>query len=177
MLVSGLPLPVASRILSDGNRVVMLTLTSLLAPNTAHTISARVRDRAGNIMPSAATTTFTTGPSVDLVNIASTVTSSPVGGATGVPVGVTPSVTFSEAIDPTTVIYGGNSGVTLLVAATGQAVPVVYSFSPDRRTVTMTPVSPLAAGTQYRIQASSATTDSAGNIFPTTVQFLFTTQP
>ena len=93
------------------------------------------------------------------------------------PVGTAPTVTFSEAIDPTSVIYGGTSGVTLLVAATSQAVPVVYSFSADRRTVTMTPVSPLAAGTQYRIQASSTTTDVAGNVFPTTVQFLFTTQP
>jgi len=155
----------------------MLTLTSLLAPNTVHTISTRVRDRAGNAMTSTDTRTFTTGPSVDLINVATTVTPSPAVGATGVPVSVAPSVTFNEAIDPTTVIYGGNSGVTLLVAATGQAVPVTYSFSFDRRTVTMTPVSPLAAGTQYRIQASTLTTDVAGNLFPTTVQFLFTTQP
>ena len=54
---------------------------------------------------------------------------------------------------------------------------MVYSFSADRRTVIMTPGSPLAAGTQYRIQALSVTTDLAGNVFPTTVQFLFTTLP
>ena len=93
------------------------------------------------------------------------------------PVGTAPTVTFSEAIDPTSVIYGGTSGVTLLIASTSQSVPVVYSFSADRRTVIMTPVSPLSAGTQYRIQASTTTTDVAGNVFPTTVQYLFTTQP
>jgi hypothetical protein len=177
ILVSGLPLPVASRVLSNGDRVVTLTLTGLLAPNTAHTISARVRDRAGNLMPSAATSTFTTGSGVDLINLSSTVTASPVNNATGVAVGTAPSVTFTEAIDPTSVIYGGNGGVVLLVAATNQPVPITYSFSSDRRTVTMTPVSALAAGTQYRIQVSSATTDLAGNSFPTSVQFLFTTQP
>ncbi len=166
VLVSGLPLPVASRILSNGDRVVMLTLTSLLAPNTVHTISTRVRDRAGNAMGSTETRTFTTGPSVDLINVATTVTPSPASGATGVPVSVAPSLTFNEAIDPTTVIYGGNSGVTLLVAATGQAVPVTYSFSVDRRTVTMTPVSPLAAGTQYPNPGIVADDRRGGQLVP-----------
>ena len=177
VLVSGLPLPVASRTLSNGDRVVTIGLTTLLAPNTVHTISASVKDRAGNAMGAPVTSTFTTGAGVDLLNPATTVTTSPAAGAAGVPVGTAPSVTFSEAIDPTSVIYGGTSGVTLLVAATSQPVPIVYSFSADRRTVIMTPVSPLAAGTQYRIQASATTTDLAGNVFPTTVQFLFTTQP
>jgi methionine-rich copper-binding protein CopC len=177
VIVSGLPLPIASRTLSGGDRVVTLTLTSLLAPNTVHTISANVRDRAGNAMPAPETATFTTGNGVDLLNLATTVTPSPTAGTTGVSINATPTVTFSDAIDPTSVIYGGTSGVVLVVAATGQIVPVTYSFSADRRTVTMTPVSPLSAGTQYRIQASSGTTDVAGNIFPTTVQSLFTTQP
>ena len=70
VLVSGLPLPVASRTLSNGDRVVTLTLTSLLAPGTLHTISAIVKDRAGNAMP-AFTSTFTTGTGVDLINLAS----------------------------------------------------------------------------------------------------------
>ena len=176
VLVSGLPLPVASRTLSDGDRVVTLALTGLLAPNTLHTISTRVKDRAGNTMTVAAISTFTTGASADLLGPSTTATPSPTAGATAVPVGTAPSLTFSEPIDLTTVIYGGNSGVTLLVNATSQPVPIVYSLSADRRTVIMTPVSPLAAGTQYRIQASSVTTDLAGNVFNTTVQFLFTTQ-
>jgi hypothetical protein len=56
-------------------------------------------------------------------------------------------------------------------------VPVTFSFSADRRTVTMTPLAPLAAGTQYRIRASTSVADQAGNIFPANVAFLFTTQP
>ena len=88
-----------------------------------------------------------------------------------------PSVTFNEGIDATSVLYAGTSGIVLQVAATSQVVPVAYSFSADRRTVTLTPVSALAAGTQYRLQVSNGTADMAGHTFPTFVQFLFTTQP
>ena len=176
VLVSGLPLPIIARTLSNGDRVVTLTLGSLLAPNTAHTISALVKDRAGNTMP-AFTSTFTTGAGADLINLSTTVTPEPALNATGVPVSVAPAVTFNEPIDPTTVIYGGASAVWLRVAATGVQVPVVYQFSADRRRVAMVPASPLAAGTQYAISVSSTTTDAAGNFFPTTVSFGFTTQP
>jgi Bacterial Ig-like domain len=149
-----------------------------MAPNTVHTLSIDgVRDRAGNTAPPQAVSTFTTGTGVDLVSPLNTVVASPVNNATNVAVSTAPTVTFSEAIDPTTVVYAGTSSVVLQVAATNVAVPIVYSFSADRRTVTMTPVAPLAAGTQYRIRVSTAVTDVAGNIFPTTVQFLFTTQP
>ncbi len=178
VLVSGTPLAVTSRTLSVGDRVVTLELTGLLAPNTAHTISIDgVRDRAGNALSAPVTSTFTTGASVDLISPANTVTTSPSGGASGVAVGTAPAVTFSEAVDPTSVLYAGTSGVVLQVAATSQIVPVVYSFSADRRTVTLTPISQLAAGTQYRIQVSSGVADMAGNTFPTSLQFLFTTQP
>ena len=116
ILVSESPLPVASRTLSNGDRVVTINLTTLLAPNTFHRISAIVKDRAGNEMGAPVTSTFTTGSGVDLINPATTATPSPAAGATGVPVGTAPTVTFSEAIDPTSVIYGGTSGVTLLIA-------------------------------------------------------------
>ena len=102
--------------------------------------------------------------------------SSPANGATNVAVATAPSVTFNEGIDATSVLYAGTS-VVLQVAATSQVVPVAYSFSADRRTVTLTPVSALAAGTQYRLQVSTGTADMAGHTFPTFVQFLFTTQP
>ena len=178
VLVSGLPIPIESRTLSDGNRVLTLELASLMAPNTLHTLSLQgIKDRAGNTMASQAAATFTTGAGVDLVNPATTVVVSPASGATNVPVGTAPSVTFSEAIDATTVIYGGVNGVSLQVAATSVNVPVTFSFSADRRTVTMTPLAPLAAGTQYRIRASTSVADQAGNIFPANVAFLFTTQP
>ena len=93
----------------------------LLAPNTVHTLFVDgVKDRAGNLMPAQAVSTFTTGTGVDLVSPLNTVVASPTGGATNVPVGTAPTVTFSEAIDPASVIYAGTSGVTLLVAATSR---------------------------------------------------------
>jgi hypothetical protein len=176
VLVSGQPVPVASRVLSNGDRVLTLTLSGLLAPGTVHTLSVNIKDRAGNTLSIPAAVTFTTGSSVDLINPSSSVTASPSNGATGVAVGATLSVTFSEPVDPTSVIYNGSSSVGLVVNATNQTVPVLYSFSADRRTVTMTPVAPLAASTQYRMYASSSTSDVAGNVFPTTVSFVFTTQ-
>ena len=178
VIVSGLPLPVTARTMSDANRIVTLTLGGLLAPDTVHTLFVDgVRDRAGNLMPAQAVSTFTTSAGVDLVSPLNTVVTLPNGGATNVPVGTAPTVTFSEAIDPASVIYAGTSGVTLLVAATSQVVPVVYSFSADRRTVMLTPILPLAQGTQYRIQVASSVDDVAGNGFPAFLQFLFTTLP
>ncbi len=178
VLVSGSPLIVTSRTPSNGDRMVTLTLSGLMAPNTTHTISIDgVKDRRGNPLTAPVTSTFTTGTGVDLVPLASTVTTSPPGNATGVGVGTAPSVTFSEAVDPTSVLLGGSSGLVLQVAATSQIVPVVYSFSADLRTVTLTPVSQLAAGTQYQLQVWSAVADLGGNTFPTFLQFLFTTQP
>ena len=124
-----------------------------MAPNTVHTLSVQgVRDRAGNVMPDQTAATFTTGTGVDLVTLSTTVISSPANGATNVAVATAPSVTFNEGIDATSVLYAGTSGIVLQVAATSQVVPVAYSFSADRRTVTLTPVSALAAGTQYRLQ-------------------------
>jgi hypothetical protein len=150
----------------------------LLAPNTVHSLSVQgVRDRAGNVMPDQTAATFTTGTGVDRVTLSITVAVSPVNGATNVAVGTAPSVTFNEAIDATSVLYAGTSGIVLQVAATSQVVPVVYSFSADRRTVTLTPVTTLAAGTQYRLHVSSAVADMAGHTFSSFVQFLFTTQP
>jgi len=178
VLVSGTPLVVASRTLSDGERTVTLTLNGLLAGNTSHTISVEgVRDRAGNALTAPVTSTFTTGPGVDLVPPANTVVTTPAANASGVAVGTAPTVTFSEAMDPTSVMYAGASGVSLVVAATGQLVPVAYALSSDLRTITLTPASPLANGTQYRIQVSTAISDLAGNAFPGFLQFLFTTQP
>lgn len=178
VLLEGSPLDVASRTLSNGNRLLTLTLSELMAPNTIHRISIDgVEDRAGNALPDTMTTSFTTGTAVDLVYSTSTVTASPAQGASGVPVDTAPTVTFNEAIDATSVILGGTGGVVLQVAATGEVVPVTYSFSADFRTVTLTPVAPLAAGTQYRTQVSTGVLDLAGNYFPAFLQFLFTTQP
>jgi hypothetical protein len=127
-------------------------------------------------MPQQVIATFTTGTGVDLVPPTSTVVAVPANGATNVSTAVAPSVTFSEVIDLTTVLYSATA-VELEVAATSVTVPVTYSLSENRRTVTMVPVSALAAGTQYRIRVSTGVTDQAGNVFPTGLVFLFTTQP
>jgi Bacterial Ig-like domain len=179
VLVSGSPIAIDSRTLSNGNRLLTLTPSALLAANTVHTISiAGIEDVAENQMPTV-TTTFTTGSTTDLAGPAAP-TFLPVNGSTNVLVGATLSVTFAEAIDPVRVLaqYGGSSsGIYLRLTATSAIVPSTLSFSADYKTVTIVPNSPLAAGTQYQI-VSYQIYDMAGNLggggFLTSG---FTTQP
>ena len=98
LLAGASPLTV-TRTLTNGNRTLVLTPTSLLAPNTGHTISiSGVRDSAGNLAAGTTAVTFTTGAGADFVR--PTVTAfQPSTGTTGVAINVSPQVTFSEAIN------------------------------------------------------------------------------
>ena len=178
VLAGSSPLAVAARSLSNGNRTLTITLAGLMSANTVHTISiAGVRDVAGNTMPTV-TSSFTTGSQSDLITPSGAVTFAPVNGATGVPVNVAPSVTFNEPISPVRAIGSGPQGIGILLyqPAIGQYVAVAYSFSPDYRTVIVTPTAPLQAGTQYQLIVYYGITDLAGNSYPAYNYIYFTTQ-
>ncbi len=68
--------------------------------------------------------------------------------------------------------------VTLKLRNTGATVPATYTWSPDYRTVTLTPQFTLLPSTQYSLSiGGSNVTDQAGNTFQTgTVVNNFTTQ-
>jgi len=68
--------------------------------------------------------------------------------------------------------------VTLKLRNTGATVQSTYTWSPDYRTVTLTPQSALLPSTQYSLSiGGSNVTDQAGNTFQTgTVVNNFTTQ-
>jgi large repetitive protein len=171
LLSGGSPVPV-TRSLTNGNRTLVLTPATLLAPGTSYTLSVSgVADTAGNVISGTTQATFTTGPGADFISPAVS-TFLPAAGTTGVPVAASAEVTFNEPINPLSAF----SNVVLRLTNTGVLVPVSLSFSADRRTVVLTPLAPLAAATQYTIAVTNfSVRDLAGNVAPTT-SASFTTQ-
>ncbi|PYU22909.1 MAG: hypothetical protein DMG32_17135 [Acidobacteria bacterium] len=151
----GSPVPVSFS--SDtGGLVANIIPNSLLATGTTYTINVNgVLDMAGNSLASPVTATFTTGSGDDLVDLTVT-SSSPVNNSSGVADTTTSfSVTYSAPLDPK-VMFGSASYVPQLTS-NGVTVPTNFSFSSDRKTLTLTLQSgSLAAGTQYQIYLFSS---------------------
>jgi hypothetical protein len=164
VLEGGSPMTI-TQTLSNGNQFLTLTPNTLLAPNSAHSISITgVKDVAGNVLGGTVTITFTTGPGIILNPSLPAPTFSPAQGSTGQPVNVHPTLTYNQPVNPITTF---NGGVQLVLNSTAAVVPSTFSISADSRTVTITPVSPLNNATQYTIRSGIAAvvTDQAGNNF------------
>jgi len=162
----GSPMPIGTSV-EYGNTIVSVTLPWALTPNTQYTYNITgVTDLNGNAI-TPVTTTFTTGTRFDFSQptVASTVPAN--GGAiSGVPASV--SLTFSEAIDP---VLLNTSNVYLQTHNTQTNVPTTLSLSSDYKTVTLTPLVPLAESTIYDIAIYGNNFwpyDIAGNNFSTT---------
>ena len=166
--------PVTSS-LSSGDEVLTLTPNAPLSPNTTYTATiAGVNSIAGVTMSSSYVFTFTTAAGAQLIGTAYQSTL-PASGATGVSANVTPTVTFSNPVDPVSALAGG---VTLYVQATSVVVPASLSFSADFKTVTITPTAALTSGATYRIQTSSPAqlTDQTGHNATANAYNTFTVQ-
>jgi hypothetical protein len=100
----------------------------------------------------------------------------PANGTTGVPTDSQVQITFSEALDPSTV-----NGSTLELDAPGNVpVPSNVSYNASSFTATITPLSPLANNTPYTVVAHGGATDPrikdlAGNALAATFTSTFTT--
>ncbi len=143
--------------------------SSALAANTLYTgtITTGAKDAAGNALASAFNFSFTTAAAADVTP--PTVTSSvPANNATGVAVSTKPTVTFSEAMDVSTVnattfsLKQGTTSVSGTVALSGN-------------TATFTPSSPLAANATYTGTITTGAKDAAGNALASAYTFSFTT--
>ncbi len=169
---SGAEIPVA-RVWSDGNRLLELIPALPLAANTQHTvtISANLRDLAGNAIGSAVTSQFTTGAGVDIVR-PSTVAFIPFNGATNVPLNAQLQVTVNERVNPLTVT---ESSFWLRINTTFQNVPGTRVVSADGKTLTFVPDAPLDRDRSYTLFANSNIKDMANNALSGTTSVSFTT--
>jgi len=128
------------------------------------TVSAGVRDLAGNAMPNGYFWSFMTGTAIDMTPPSVTVTI-PAVGATGVAVNIAPSVTFSEPVVPTTISF--------VLSAGSSTVPCVMNYS--GMTAIFTPSSPFKKNTLYTARMSAGVRDLAGNAMPNDYFWSFTT--
>jgi hypothetical protein len=114
------------------------------------------------------TTTDTTPPGVAVV--------SPANGASGVSLGATVIVTFSEPVDASTV----TAGTVLLRDGSNNLVPASVAYTPGNSTAILTPTTQFSAQTTYQatvVGGASGTRvkDLAGNALPASVTWSFTT--
>jgi len=97
-------------------------------------------------------------PTTQLVSVA------PAGGATGIGVSTSITMHFSGSM-----MTGADSEVTLHQGdVTGTVVPCTRSWSVDSMVLTMTPTSPLAAGTHYTSHLGAGLMDAHGHVIDMT---------
>jgi hypothetical protein len=163
--------------LFDGDQGVQLLPLTPLASNTTYTINITgVLDITGNAQSSFPSQSFTTGSGLDLIP-PTFVSINPTLNAMNIPVTTTIQVVFSEAMDPAS--FDPTTSFTLKDPSRN-SVPATISFSPDYKTVTLTPNSPLiGGGTTYFMFISSSASyvyDLSGNKMNAPIITFFSTQ-
>lgn len=140
-----------------------------LVANTTYSaaISTGAKDLAGNALASAYTWSFTTAAAAD-VTPPTVLSVTPLMNATSVAVSTRPTVTFSEAMNASTI---SASTFTLKQGTVNIAGTVSYSGS----TATFTPSSALSASTVYTATITTGAKDAAGNALAANYVWSFTT--
>jgi acetaldehyde dehydrogenase (acetylating) len=144
----------------------IFTPLSILASNTTYTatVSAGVKDLAGNAMPNSYIWSFVTSAAPDITPPA-VIATTPRAGATGVAINIAPSITFSEPVDQQTISF---------ILSTGSAtIPCTMSYSGT--TAIFTPLNILASTTSYTATVSAGVKDLAGNAMLNSYIWSFTT--
>ena len=144
-----------------------------LANNTNYTVTVTtgVTDLAGNHLAAQSVTTFTTALDTTAPTILST---SPANGATGIVVSSVVTVTFSEAMDLTTI---NGTNIKLSVTSPSSSVAGIVSYNTTSHVATFTPTSALTANTNYTATVTTGVKDAAGNPLAINGSFTFTTAP
>lgn len=156
-----------------GTNTATFTPTSALSNNTGYTVTVTtgVKDVAGNALAAQSTSTFTTVADTTAPTILST---SPPNNATNVAVGSAVTITFSEAMDQTTI---NGTNIKLQVTTGGAAVAGTVSYNTTSHVATFTPTAALTANTNYTATVTTGVKDAAGNALAVNATFAFTTAP
>jgi len=143
-----------------GSNAASFTPASSLAVNTLYTatITTAVKDVAGNTLAANYVWSFTTAAAPDTTapKVSST---NPENLAVAVPISRKITATFSEPMDPATIV---TANFTLMKGATPVSGAVAYDAS--NNIMTFTPLVPLALGTTYTATITTGAKDLAGNI-------------
>ncbi len=128
---------------------------TVLAFDTLYTatVSAGVKDLAGNPMQNDYVWSFVTMTAVSDTKPPVVTAATPSGGATGVAVNVLPGVTFSEPVVPASIVFTLSSGTT--------TVPCGMNY--NGTVATFMPYTVLAFDTLYTATVSAGVKDLAGN--------------
>ena len=157
----------------------LFTPSNLLANNTVYTakIATGATDLAGTPLGSGGVAnpwTFLTVPAPTAPSVIATVPTPT--GVNGVPTSQAVQATFSEALNPSTIISPATN-FTLTNVATGVAVTgtVTYAVAGSVATFTPTNPTPLAASTNYAVSIKTGVQDLAGNALASQYNWTFTT--
>ncbi len=160
----------------EGNWAVANCINQMSAGGKTIVINRNVRDyyhrnnnqsceiAAGNRMVANILSNFTVlaGDDTTPPTVSNLSDVNPQDGSTNVPNAVTPSVTFSEAMDPRTIM----PSTVFLMDQQGNPIDTTTAISTDAKTVTLTPLSPLPSPGIYYIVVSTAVRDlSGGNAY------------
>lgn len=140
-------------------------------PNPANitaTITTGAKDLAGNALATAFNWSFTTADQTPPSVIATT----PANGANGVSINTLVTVTFSEAMDASTITA---ANLTMRATESGTAMTGTVAYNTTTHVATFTPSATLAQNTSYTVTVSSSVKDAAGNTIGTPYPFVFTT--
>lgn len=151
-----------------GDSSAVFTPTAVLTPNTVYTatIKSTVKNTAGTSPSSDHVWSFTTGATPDTTKPTVTL-SDPANNATAVTLNHVMVVTFSEAMDPTTL---SSTTFTLAQGTTAVAGAVTHTGT----TVSFTPTANLGANKVYTGTITTGAKDLAGNALAANFTFSFT---
>jgi hypothetical protein len=154
---------------TTATRTALLTPTSPLpnASTITATITTGIKDVAGNKLAADFTFSFTTRDEIP----PTVVSTSPANGASGVQPNAPITVTFSEAMDASTIA----AAITLKLTSSGASVGGNVAYNPATLTATFTPISSLAFGAGYTLGVSTGAKDVSGNALASAVSSSFTT--
>ena len=149
--------------------VATFTPASALTANTVYTgtISTGVKDAAGNALATSYNWSFTTSAAADVTPPA-VLSAVPANNATAIATSIHPAVTFSEAMNVTTI---NTTNFTLKQGSTVVLGSVAFSGT----VATFTPASALTANTVYTGTISTGVKDAAGNSLASNYTWSFTT--
>jgi len=154
-----------------GSQTATFTPSSDLAYNTTYTatIATGAQDSAGNGLASDHVWTFTTGAAPDTTP-PTVVSTNPVDSATDVPVNVSVTATFSEAMDAATI-----TSSTFTLSDGGGPVSGTVTYDAGSHTATLVPGAALSNSTTYTATVTTGVTDIASNAMASDKVWNFTT--